>query len=144
MKTVIRVNGQPVDPSPNADFVEVEPGIYSILIDGCSYEVAITGSEVEIAGDRLTVEVDDPRKWNPAAASRKASGAEAVKAPMPGKVVRVLVSPGDEVSAGQGLVVLEAMKMQNEMKAPRAGRVVSVAVKEHEPVNAGSVLATIE
>ena len=60
---------------------------------------------------------------------------------MPGKVVRVLVAAGDEVAAGQGVVVLEAMKMQNEMKSPRAGRVASVAVKEHEAVNAGSVLS---
>jgi biotin carboxyl carrier protein len=144
MKAVVRVNGQPAHTAANADFLEVEPGIYSILVEGCSYEVAMTGSEVEIDGHRLTVEVEDPRKWNPAGASRKASGRETVKAPMPGKVVRVLISPGDEVSVGQGLVVLEAMKMQNEMKAPRAGRVVNVAVKVHEAVNAGSVLATIE
>ena len=63
---------------------------------------------------------------------------------MPGKVVRVLVGEGDEVVAGQGLLVVEAMKMQNEMKAPRAGRIGSIAVKEHEAVTAGSVLLVIE
>ena len=100
-------------------------------------------ASLEIGGVRLAIEVEDPRKWNPAGPSRKAHGPEAIKAPMPGKVVRVLVAVGDDVAAGQGLVVLEAMKMQNEMKAPRAGRVASVAVKEHEAVNAGSVLLTI-
>jgi biotin carboxyl carrier protein len=144
MKPVIRVNGKPVEPEAAADIVEVEPGIYSVLLDGCSYEVAVTGTEVDINGLRLNVELEDPRKWNPAASTRKSSGKEAVKAPMPGKVVRVLVSEGDEVVAGQGLLVVEAMKMQNEMKAPRAGRILSIAVKEHEPVTAGSVLLTIE
>ena len=143
MKLIVRVNGKPVAPEPGADVVEVEPGIYSVLLDGCSYEVAVTGSAIDVGGVRLEFEIEDPRKWNPAGSSRRAEGPEAIKAPMPGKVVRVLVAVGDEVAAGQGLVVLEAMKMQNEMKAPRAGRVVSVGVKEHEAVNAGSVLLTI-
>lgn len=144
VKPIIRVNGQPAEPSPQGDLVEVEPGVYSAILDGCSYEVAVTGSEVELGGVRLRVDVEDPRKWNPAGLSRKAAGQEAIKAPMPGKVVRVLVAAGDELAAGQGVVVLEAMKMQNEMKSPRAGRVIRVAVKEHEAVNAGSVLAVIE
>jgi biotin carboxyl carrier protein len=63
---------------------------------------------------------------------------------MPGKVVRVLAAPGDEVVAGQGIVVVEAMKMQNELKANRTGRVLSVAAKEGATVNAGELLATIE
>ena len=63
---------------------------------------------------------------------------------MPGKVVRVLVAPGDAVEAGQGLIVVEAMKMQNEMKASRAGRVAAVPAKEGATVAAGDVLATIE
>jgi biotin carboxyl carrier protein len=144
MKPVIRVNGKPVEPLDAADLLEVEPGVYSAIVDGCSYEIAITGSEVEIAGRRMRVELDDPRKWNPAAASRKASGRESVNAPMPGKVVRLLVAEGDEVAAGQGLVVVEAMKMQNEMKSPRAGKVVRIAVKPHEAVNAGSILLILE
>jgi biotin carboxyl carrier protein len=144
MKPIIRVNGQPAEPESKADFVEVGPGLYSVILDGCSYEVAVTGSEVEIGGTRVQIEVEDPRKWNPAGASRTGEGRAAIKAPMPGKVLRVLVAVGDEVAAGQGLVVLEAMKMQNEMKAPRAGRVASVGVKEHEAVNAGEVLLTIE
>jgi len=63
---------------------------------------------------------------------------------MPGKVVRVLVAPGDSVEAGQGIAVVEAMKMQNEMKAARAGKVLSVPAKEGATVAAGEVLATIE
>jgi biotin carboxyl carrier protein len=67
-----------------------------------------------------------------------------VKAPMPGKVIRLLVREGDEVQAGQGLAVVEAMKMQNELKALRAGRVLRVAVKDGATVGAGDVLVTLE
>ena len=60
---------------------------------------------------------------------------------MPGKVVRLLVSQGDPVEAGQGIAVVEAMKMQNEMKSARAGTVISLSVKEGDTVSAGQVLA---
>jgi biotin carboxyl carrier protein len=144
MKPIIRINGKPAEPATAADIVEVEPGVYSAILGGRSYEFAVMGSEIEIEGLRLLIERNDPRKWNPATSGRKAEGRDSIKAPMPGKVVRVLVAVGDEVVPGQGLMVVEAMKMQNEMKAPRAGRVVSIAVKEHEPVIKGSVLLTIE
>ena len=68
---------------------------------------------------------------------------QTVAAPMPGKIVRVLAAVGDEVIAGQGLLVVEAMKMQNEMKAPRPGKVLSMAAKPGATVSAGEVLATI-
>ncbi|MGD9902474.1 MAG: biotin/lipoyl-containing protein [Vicinamibacterales bacterium] len=73
-----------------------------------------------------------------------AAGPQKVVAPMPGKVVRVLVAAGDDVVARQGLVVVEAMKMENELKAARAGRVVSVAVAEGQSVDAGALLAVVE
>lgn len=72
------------------------------------------------------------------------AGPQRVTAPMPGKVVRVLVAPGDEVKARQGLVVVEAMKMENELRAARDGRVRDVAVKEGQSVDAGAVLLTVE
>ena len=117
-KPVIRVNDKTTKPAKLADIVEVEPGIYSVLIDGESFEVTVNGTEVDIGNTRFRVEVDDPRKWNAAGASHKSGGREAIKTPMPGKVVRLLVKEGDEVVKGQGLIVVEAMKMQNEMKAP--------------------------
>jgi biotin carboxyl carrier protein len=73
-----------------------------------------------------------------------ASGPQRIVAPMPGKVVRVLVRPGDEVKARQGLVVVEAMKMENELRAARDGRVRDVAVSEGQSVDAGAVLLTVE
>jgi biotin carboxyl carrier protein len=72
------------------------------------------------------------------------AGAQRVTAPMPGKVLRVLVQPGDEVSARQPLIVVEAMKMENELRAARAGRVTEVAVCEQTPVEAGQLLAVID
>jgi biotin carboxyl carrier protein len=72
------------------------------------------------------------------------AGPQRVIAPMPGKVVRVLVKPGDAVTARQGLVVVEAMKMENELRAARDGRVRDVAVKEGQSVDAGTVLLTVE
>jgi biotin carboxyl carrier protein len=62
---------------------------------------------------------------------------------MPGKVVRLLVQPGDKVQAGQGLLVVEAMKMQNEIRSPKSGTVERVLAQEGQPVNAGQVLAWI-
>jgi acetyl/propionyl-CoA carboxylase alpha subunit len=144
MKPRVRINGVVVDPAVSADIVEVEPGVYSALVDGNSYELAITGDEIEVRGTLLIVERDDPRRWNPATSSRRAEGREALKAPMPGKVIRILVSEGQEIAAGQGLIVVEAMKMQNEMKAPRAGRVAAITVREQEAVTAGQILIAIE
>jgi biotin carboxyl carrier protein len=75
---------------------------------------------------------------------RIGEGLQSVSAPMPGKVVRVLVTEGQSVAAGQGIAVVEAMKMQNEMKAPKSGRVIQLKVREGETVGTGEVLALIE
>ncbi len=123
--------------------VEVEPNVYSVLVDGVSYEVRIIGNEVTIAGARFLVEIDDPRQWKRSAGSADSSGQSSLTAAMPGKIVRVLVAVGDEVIAGQSVLVIEAMKMQNELKAPRTGRVTAIEVKENDSVNAGALLATI-
>ncbi|MGZ3443898.1 MAG: biotin/lipoyl-containing protein, partial [Polyangia bacterium] len=72
------------------------------------------------------------------------SGPSAILSPMPGKVVKVLVAVGEEVKAGQGVMVVEAMKMENELKAPRDGKVKAVAVKEGQPVEAGQSLVTLD
>jgi biotin carboxyl carrier protein len=125
-----------------------EPGVCSILMDGRSYEprveVTAAGLVVVIDGFRFEVDVRDPRRFSRKQSGRTGEGLQTVAAPMPGKVVRVLVAPGDAIAAGQGLVVVEAMKMQNEMKATRAGRVLTVTVKEGATVTAGEVLMTFE
>jgi biotin carboxyl carrier protein len=135
------------DPERSADVATPEAGVYSVLLDGRSYDARVERTIghliVSVHGHRFEIEVRDPRRWSPNAASRRGGDIETVRAPMPGKVVRVLVAPGDTVEAGQGLMVVEAMKMQNEMKASRSGRVLAVAAKEGATVTAGEVLATI-
>jgi len=132
----------------DAQLIEVEPGVYSVLLEGRSYEVRAEAREgsawITVGGRRFRVFVTYPRRWN-----RKGSGItgherDNIIAPMPGKIVRLLVKPGDPVTTGQGIVVVEAMKMQNELKSRRDGRVVALPVREGETVGAGAILATIE
>jgi biotin carboxyl carrier protein len=131
------------------DAVLMRQDVLSILMDGVSYEVKRermpTDLHLWVEGERYAAELHDPRSLR----SRKASatddqGAKKLKAPMPGKVVRLLVAEKTEVQAGQGVVVVEAMKMQNELKAPKTGIVQKILVAEGANVNAGDVLAVVE
>jgi len=129
------------------DARKLEADFYSILYEGKSYEVS-----VESAGSKYLVRhgaYEQVVELADSAGSgrdelRKKGGLLSIDAVMPGKVVRVLVSPGDEVRAGQGLVVVEAMKMENEIGAPRAGRVKSVDVSPGQNVETGSRLIVLE
>ena len=142
----ISLDGQPV----NADAVEIAPNTLSLLLDGQSYEVHITPSpdgilKLQTGLQEFTAEVADPRAWRGRRhGALEAEGRQQVVAPMPGKVVRILVEAGDKVEAGQGLLVVEAMKMQNEIRSPKRGTVERLHVKEGQPVNAGDVLAWVE
>ena len=102
--------------------------------------------DVHVGGSVLRASVDDGRTWldGQAPGGAAAAGGGQVTAPMPGKITRILVQPGDDVTAGQGVVVVEAMKMENELAAPGAGRVADVHVSEGDPVDAGAVLVIIE
>jgi biotin carboxyl carrier protein len=150
MKWQILIDGHAVeiDPQHLEAVKEVEPGIYSVLLEGRSFEVrAIAGLQapnVEAGGRRFAVEVRDPRNGIRQSRAAAGTGRQSVSAPMPGKVVRVLVQKGDAVDVGQGLIVVEAMKMQNEMKASRAGRVAEVLVRDGDTVTAGDTLVVLE
>jgi biotin carboxyl carrier protein len=138
------LDGRPVE----ADVVEVSPAMYSILINGQSFEArveaAATGLRVVVDGHEYAAAVRDPRQWRRhLGAAAEAEGRQQAVAPMPGKVVRVLVNAGDVVEAGQGLVVIEAMKMQNEVRSPKRGTVERLLVSEGQTINAGEVLAII-
>ena len=147
MKLRVLVDGEAVElrEDGGASIEQVEPGVWSVLIDGRSFEVSLDGGRAAIAGaGSFAVKVEDPRELSTEAASGAAGGRYVLAAPMPGRVIRVLVKEGDDVAAGQGIVVVEAMKMQNEMPASRAGRVVSIGVKPGDAVSTGQVLAAIE
>jgi biotin carboxyl carrier protein len=134
----------------DADATEIAPGIFSILLNGASHEVRVAPNSdgsltVQDGPNELKVEVGDPRSWR----GRKqgaieAEGRQKIVAPMPGKVIRLLVKPGDKVEAGQGLLVVEAMKMQNEVKSPKTGTVEKLLAKENQLVTAGDTLAWID
>jgi len=124
--------------------------VLSVLVGGKAYEAkreySLAGeTHVIIGSERFAAEVRDPRSLR----SRKAAagvgeGPQKVAAPMPGKVVRILVQVGSEVEAGQGIMVVEAMKMQNEIKSPKKGVVQKIAVVEGGSVTSGDTLAIID
>jgi biotin carboxyl carrier protein len=134
----------------DADAIEIAPNIFSILLNGKSHEVRIaptpTGAlTLQTAHHEFTAEVIDPRAWRRRRhGALEAEGRQQILAPMPGKIVRVLVQAGEKVEAGQGLIVVEAMKMQNEIRSPKSGTVERLLVKEGQPVNAGEILAWID
>jgi biotin carboxyl carrier protein len=135
----------------DADAIEVGQGVYSIRIEGESLEARTEKSPAQVSRVRVIVsglefetDVRDPRRWRKhRGGAVEAEGAQQVIAPMPGKIVRVLVKAGDPVTAGQGLAVVEAMKMQNEVKAPKSGKVERVSVAEGQTVGAGDVIAVV-
>jgi biotin carboxyl carrier protein len=131
-----------------ADPAETNPGVFSILIGGESFEARVepfAGKlRVHVDGKEYVAAVHDPRQWRRGdGAAIESQGRQQVIAPMPGKVVRVLVKSGEEVEAGQGIVVVEAMKMQNAVRSPKSGTVERLVVREGQAVNAGEVLAVI-
>jgi len=138
------VDGRAID----ADAVEAAPGVYSILIGGSAFEARVVntpaGLSVTVGPSEFTVVVRDPRKWSRSlAGALEAEGHQRVLAPMPGKVVRILVESGATVEAGQGIAVVEAMKMQNEVRSPKSGTVERLLVRENQTVSAGEALAII-
>ncbi|HEY0874635.1 MAG TPA: biotin/lipoyl-containing protein [Vicinamibacterales bacterium] len=129
-------------------------GVYGLslldLTSGIVRDVQVTPSGarseflVTIGGRTIVAALNGRRSKRAGADGGGADGEQAVTAPMPGRVVRVLVSPGDEVAVRQGVVVVEAMKMENELRSPKAGRVKEVAVAPGTSVEAGRTLVVIE
>jgi biotin carboxyl carrier protein len=131
-----------------ADIREIAPGVYSILLGARSFEVKIEYGEdayrATVDGRRYEIAVRDPRRLSRAGSGLAQSGPLNLSAPMPGKVVRVLVEQGQTVAAGQGLIVVEAMKMQNEIKSPKPGIIRAVHVRQGGSVSAGQALLVVE
>ncbi len=141
----VTLDGRPVA----VDAVEIAPNTLSILLDGQSFEITVTPSpdgklKLQTGTQEFTAEVIDPRAWSGRRhANVESEGRQQIVAPMPGKVVRLLVKAGDHVEAGQGLLVVEAMKMQNEIRSPKSGTVERILAIEGQPVNAGEILCVV-
>ena len=135
-----------VERTISLDTIRPEPGVLNLMFDGKSVEAGVIpfdeGVEVDIRGIRHEVGVVDPRRKALRTAGAGASGA--VKTQMPGRIVRVLVSEGDSVEKGAPLLVVEAMKMENELKSPMAGTIRRIAVAEGDLVEARAVLVELE
>jgi biotin carboxyl carrier protein len=128
----------------------VRPGTWSVLVDGRSYLVDLDdrkrGTVALAGGSETPLEVEDARRRRLALAARRddiAAAGERIDAPIAGKVVKILVEPGEEVTAGQGVCVLEAMKMENEIKADRGGKVAELHVRPGQSVDTGESLVTL-
>ena len=142
----VLLDGKALDANP----LMVAAYTLSILLGGQSFEVHVTPTlqgnlKLQSGPHEFTAEVEDPRSWR----GRKQGGLQTegrqqVLSPMPGKVIRLLVKEGETVETGQGLVIIEAMKMQNEIRAPKTGKVERLLAKEGQTVNAGEVLAWVE
>ena len=129
----------------NVDARRLQDGVMSLMIAGRQYRCVLDGGGVVIGGRRFDFQVQDPRSLQGRrGAGAGVEGARPVKAPMPGRVVRVLVAVGDEVAEGHAVVVIEAMKMQNELKSPKSGRVVRMAAVPGSTVGSGDVLVVVE
>lgn len=155
------VNGTPFSLRTGSDSCEVDghraatsvrrigPDSYSVIVDGNQHNVVVSRSgpesyEAHVSGAALAIEIRDPRRLSSRTAGSAAAGSRAVRTPMPGRVLSVRVSVGDEVSGEQGLLVVEAMKMQNELRAPCAGRVTAVNVSAGDSVSSGDILVVVE
>ena len=129
------------------DVSQPEPNVYTFRRDGKLTEAFVSpgSSKVTIGGREFEIELTDPKRLRGSSVGAEhADGAAEIKTAMPGKVVRILVEAGAEVQKGDGVLVVEAMKMQNEMKSPKDGLVKEIRTTEGSTVNAGDILAVIE
>ena len=142
-----RIAGHSVEPHCE----EITTGVYSILMNGRSYEAYVSKRPGDAPGlaspfvvavglRQYLVELHDPRRWRGTGSSFESEGPQEIAAPMPGKIVKVLVKEGQEVKRQQGLLVIEAMKMQNELRAPRDAHIECVFVAEGCSVETGARL----
>ena len=130
------------------DFFQIAPGVYSILMDGVSHEVAVReekrGTVAEIRGHLIPVCLEDSLKGAAKGAGPLHEGEAVITSPMPGRVVGIKAQVGQTVKAGEGVILVEAMKMENELHSPKEGKIKTISVKVGEAVEAGQELAVIE
>jgi len=125
---------------------EVEPSVYLFKYNNQVHQIYVApNGVVNLGNHQLEINIIDPKRLRGAAAAvANADGAAEIKTAMPGKLVRILAAEGAEIKQGEGVLIVEAMKMQNEMKSPKDGIVKEIRYAEGTTVNAGDVLAIIE
>ena len=134
----------------NLDVLEVETGVYSILMDGKSYSVELTRDKPKVYSvntlyNNFTVEIIDAEsRYMNARKEHEGEDVSFISTPMPGKVVRILVKEGDEVKAGDTLIIVSAMKMESEYKVQKDKKVQAVLVKEGDNIDGNQPLILLE
>jgi biotin carboxyl carrier protein len=140
------VDGRPLE----MEVSEPEPGVFLFKRDALVVEAVVSAAKdgeqlISLKGEEISVKVFDARKLSASGrGDAESDGKAEIRTAMPGKVVRILTAEGDLVEKGDGVIVVEAMKMQNELKSPKAGVVKKVSVPEGSTVGAGDVLVVIE
>ncbi len=134
------------------DSSEPEPNVYLLKYENKIFEVFVSPDQnisepqkVKVGAQDFEIKLTDPKKLRGSdAGSELADGDAEIKTAMPGKVVRILLKENEEVKSGEGVIIVEAMKMQNEMKSPKDGIIKEIKFNEGDTVNAGDVLVIIE
>lgn len=141
-----RISARVDDREYELEASEVEPNVYLFKYNNQIFEIYVAPNGiVNLGNHQLEISVTDPKRLRSSGASQaRADGIAEIKTAMPGKLVRVLTEVGAEIKQGDGVLVVEAMKMQNEMKAPKDGVVKEIRFAEGATVNAGDILAIIE
>ncbi len=128
------------------EIMENKAGLLNLIINNKSYTVFLEDEKISVGGEEYNIEIIDEKIKDLIKSGKGFDHKKEVviKAPMPGLIVEVEVNPGDKVKPGQGLIIVEAMKMQNEMKTPKDGVVKQINVKKGQTVNSGDTLIIIE
>jgi len=139
------LNGEPI----GFNALLIQSGILSLILDRRVYRCVLLDASgetsIQVGCERFLFRREDQRSLSASRKNRNAgAGSQSVKAPMPGRVIRILVEIGEVVETNQGVIVIEAMKMQNELKTPRAGRVAKIQVAPGATVGANETLIVIE
>ncbi|MEW5806932.1 MAG: biotin/lipoyl-containing protein [Acidobacteriota bacterium] len=132
----------------NVNVKKVEKSFYSILHDNRTYDLSVEDSgkhvQVTLNGETFHIELVNPLYAATGAGAEEIKGRQVIKSVMPGKVIKLLVSEGDSVDEGQGLLIIEAMKMENEIASPKSGRVTEIKVREGWTVEADAELLVVD
>lgn len=141
-KVFARVDGREYE----LEASEIEPNVYLFKYDNQIFQIYVAPNGiVNLGNHQLEISITDPKRLRGSGAKDAvADGIVEIKTAMPGKLVRVLAEEGAEIKQGEGVLIVEAMKMQNEMKSPKDGVVREIRFAEGATVNAGDVLAIIE
>lgn len=140
-QTVVKINEKDIP----VEFEKIDDNLYSIILEGKSLTIGVLkdGNNLQVFMDGDLFEIEAISERDQRKSSQQLSGVQEIKSPMPSRVVKILKLDGDEVAADEGVVVVEAMKMESELKSPIDGTVTSVNVNEGDAVEAGTTLLIV-